>query len=253
MTTGWPGLTFQVMAFAMSAVWCAVARPIFGSVKSGWKWLLVSDIVSDVLEKYAGKLIWYLMSSGSVANFNSQSLGCADADPSRKNESGSMSEETGNLGFLETVGWISLYDTGSLHCFLLPEFFASTLHCFLGWQNFCVPSRRFCFTLLRLISWERFTETFWISADNSCEGFPPSRILLIILTKELRAERYWRFFWNITIKNLITDKQIFLHYFSSFVEHSLILFIWPYTCLKLSSSNFIVYCKGDLSPTFSHT
>ena len=35
MTNGWPGLTFQVMVFAMSAVWCAVARPVFGSVKSG--------------------------------------------------------------------------------------------------------------------------------------------------------------------------------------------------------------------------
>ena len=44
------------------------------------------------------------MSSGSVANFNSQSLGCADADPSRKNKSGSMSQETGGLAFLETVG-----------------------------------------------------------------------------------------------------------------------------------------------------
>ena len=40
-------------------------------------------------------------SSGSVANFNSHLLGCADADPSRKNESGSMSEET---GFPKTVG-----------------------------------------------------------------------------------------------------------------------------------------------------
>ena len=128
MTTGWPGLTFSVIAFTMFAVWRTVALAVTGSVISGRRWLLVVNTVPEVLEKYAEKLIWSLRSSGSVANFNSHSLGCVDADPFRKNESGSISEETGGYGFLETVGWISVYDIGSLPCFLFPELFASTLN-----------------------------------------------------------------------------------------------------------------------------
>ena len=53
--------------------------------------------------KYAKKLIRCLTSSGSAANFNSHSLGCTDKDPSKKNEYGSMSEETGGSGFSETT------------------------------------------------------------------------------------------------------------------------------------------------------
>ena len=65
---------------------------------------MATCLKSEVLEKYAEKLIRSLTSSGSVANFNSHSLGHADADPSRKNESGSMSEQTGGSGFPETAG-----------------------------------------------------------------------------------------------------------------------------------------------------
>ena len=103
MTTGWPGLAFSVMDFTMFAAWRTVAGAVTGSVISGRRWLLVLNIVSKVLEKYAEKLIQSLTSSDSVANFNSHSLGCADADPSRKNESGSISEQTGGSGFPKTV------------------------------------------------------------------------------------------------------------------------------------------------------
>ena len=104
MSTGWPGLTFSVMAFTMFGAWHTVAVTVTGCVISGRRWLLVLNTVSKVLEKYAEKLIQFLTSSGSVANFNSHSLGCNDADPSRKNESGSMSEGPGGSGFPETVG-----------------------------------------------------------------------------------------------------------------------------------------------------
>ena len=67
------------------------------------RWLLVLNNVSKVLEKYAGKLIWSLSSSGSGISFNSHLLGCADADPSWKDESGSMSEERGGSGFLKLL------------------------------------------------------------------------------------------------------------------------------------------------------
>ena len=93
-TTSWPGLNFSVMAFVMFA-----AGSVTGSVVSSRKRLLVLNNVSEVLEKYNEKLIWSLTSSGSFANFNSYSLVCADADPSRKNKSVSMSEETGVLVF----------------------------------------------------------------------------------------------------------------------------------------------------------
>ena len=138
MTTGWAELTFSVMDFTMLAAWCTVAGAFTGSVISGIRWLLVLNTVSYVLEKYPKKLIRSLTSSVSVANFNSHSLGSADADPSRKNESGSMSEETGGFSFPKTVGWISVYDTGSLLCFLLPELFASTLNeSKLRWLSAC--------------------------------------------------------------------------------------------------------------------
>ena len=117
-----------MIAFTMFAVWHTVAGAVTGSVICGRRWLLGLNTVSEILEKYAEKLIWSLRSSGSVANFNSHSLRCAVADPSRKNKSGSMSEETGSSGFPKTVGWISVYDTGSYPCFLLAELFASTLN-----------------------------------------------------------------------------------------------------------------------------
>ena len=104
MTTGWSGLTISVMAFTMFAAWRTVAGAVTSSVISGRRWLLVLNTVSEVLEKYAEKLVQSLTSLGSVANFNSHSFGCADADPSRKNESALMSEETGGSGFPETVG-----------------------------------------------------------------------------------------------------------------------------------------------------
>ena len=128
IATGWPGLTFTVMVFTLFAVWRTVAGAVTGSVISDKRWLLALNTVSEVLEKYAQKLIWLLRSSGSVTNYNSHLLGCADADPSRKNESGSMSEETGGSGFPETVGWASVYGTGSFPCFLLAELLASTLN-----------------------------------------------------------------------------------------------------------------------------
>ena len=103
MSTGWPWLTFSVMAFTMFAAWRIVAGAVTGSVKSGGRWLLCLNTVSEVLEKYAEKLIRSLTSLGSVANFNSYSLGCAGKDTSRKNESGSISEETGGSDFLETL------------------------------------------------------------------------------------------------------------------------------------------------------
>ena len=121
-TTSWPGLNFSVMAFVMFA-----AGSVTGSVISSRKRLLVLNNVSEVLEKYTEKLIWSLTSSGSFANFNSYSLVCADADPSRKNKSVSMSEETGAFGFPETVGSISVYNTESLPGFLYPELFRPTL------------------------------------------------------------------------------------------------------------------------------
>ena len=121
-TTSWPGLNFSVMAFVMFA-----AGSVTGSVISSRKRLLVLNNVSEVLEKYTEKLIWSFTSSGSFANFNSYSLVCADADPSRKNKSVSMSEETGVFGFPETVGWISVYNTESLPGFLYPELFTPTL------------------------------------------------------------------------------------------------------------------------------
>ena len=104
MSTGWPGLTFSVMAFTMFAAWRTVGVAVTGCVISGRRWMLVLNTVSKVLEKNAEKLIQSLTSSGSVANFNSHSLRCKDADPSRKNESGSVSKETGGSGFPETVG-----------------------------------------------------------------------------------------------------------------------------------------------------
>ena len=95
MTTGWPGLTFSVMAFNMFAAWCTIAGAFTGSCLKH---------CIEVLKKYAEKLIRSLTSSGSVDNFYSHSLGCADLDPSRKNKSGSMSEETGGSGFPKTIG-----------------------------------------------------------------------------------------------------------------------------------------------------
>ena len=121
-TTSWPGLNFSVMAFVMFA-----AGSVTGSVISSRKRLLVLNNVSEVLEKFTEKLIWSLTSSGSFVNFNSYSLVCADADPSRKNKSVSMSEETGVFGFPETVGWISVYNTESWPGFLYPELFTPTL------------------------------------------------------------------------------------------------------------------------------
>ena len=104
MSTGWPGLTFSVMAFTMFGAWRTVAVAVTGCGISGRRWLLVINTASKVLEKYAKKLFQSLTSSGSVANFNSHSLWCKDADPSKKKESGSMSEETVGSGFPETVG-----------------------------------------------------------------------------------------------------------------------------------------------------
>ena len=66
--------------------------------------LLILNTVSEILEKYVEKFIRSLTSSGSGTNFNSHSLGCVDADPSRKNKSGSMSEETGGYDFSKIVG-----------------------------------------------------------------------------------------------------------------------------------------------------
>ena len=135
--------------------------------------------------------------------------------------------------------------------FLFP-FLASTIRpfrtgnggsLFLEWRNFCF-SRHFCFTLLNLISWERFTENFWRPADNSREGSTHD----YQLHQRVRDWTTLTFSWNI-FKSFITDKQIFAHYFSNFVKQSLI----PRTCLKQSLSNLIVYCRGDLSATFSHT
>ena len=45
------------MAFTMFAVWRTVAGSVTGSVISGIRWLLVLNTVSEVLEKYAEKLI----------------------------------------------------------------------------------------------------------------------------------------------------------------------------------------------------
>ena len=57
MTTGWPGLAFSMVAFTMFAVWRTVTGAVPGSVISGRRWLLVLNTVSQVLEKYAEKLI----------------------------------------------------------------------------------------------------------------------------------------------------------------------------------------------------
>ena len=57
MTTGWPGLAFSMMAFTMFAVWRTVTGAVPGSVISGRRWLLVLNTVSQILEKYAEKLI----------------------------------------------------------------------------------------------------------------------------------------------------------------------------------------------------
>ena len=103
MSTGWPWLMFSVMAFTMFAAWHTVAEAVAGSGISGGRWPLHLNTVSEVLEKYAEKLIRSLTSLGSVANLNSYSLGCADTDTSRKNESGSISEETGGSDFPETL------------------------------------------------------------------------------------------------------------------------------------------------------
>ena len=57
MTSGWPGLTFSVMALTMLAAWRTEAGAITGSVISRRRWLLVLNAVSEILEKCPERLI----------------------------------------------------------------------------------------------------------------------------------------------------------------------------------------------------